>query len=84
VYRASLRFRSLLARQNDATDVAVVNPSEVEPEVARLVKNLLMEQLVVEVILLCRTALPFLSAYSKERVKALFIRGLSKDDDINE
>ena len=78
IYKSSVHFRTLLLHVDDQKDG--FDCSEVEPEVARLLKSLLVEQLVVEAVKLCRAALPFLSTFSQEKVQALLINRLSRDE----
>jgi len=78
LYRASLRFRCLL-HQKDKNAVEL-DPSDVEPEAARLVKHLLKEQLIDEAVALCGAAIPFLAPYSQDKVGELLIGRFSKDD----
>lgn len=82
LYRASLRFRSLLY-QNE-TNVDALDLSDLEPEAARLVKHLLKEQLINEAVAVCEAAIPFLEPYSQKKVRDLLIGKLSLNKDVDE
>lgn len=85
VFRASIRFRSMLEQQNvKATSAVALDHTDFEPKMTRLVKNLLKEQLVSEAVLLCRVSHSFLPSYSRDKVNDFLICSLLKGADADD
>jgi hypothetical protein len=78
-HRSSLYYRASLL---ESTDASSRNVDNLEMDAARIVKSLLLENLLIECRLLCENVMPLLSDLSQQQLQSRILVKLPSRDDL--